>query len=118
MAQKRPRGKSHGPLLFSQQNQLYQKSNDRKEIKKWEMVWRRGNRGWGGDEVRVEEAFFFFFFLEFDVSMRRSPSSIGVDMHIVNREQMRFCILRVPKKRNKSPLPQDQQLAESNRRQV
>lgn len=59
VAQKRPRGKSHGPLLFSQQNQRYQKSNDRKEIKKWEMVWRRGNRGWDGDEVRVEEAFFF-----------------------------------------------------------
>lgn len=115
MAQKRPRGQSHGSLLFSQKNQRYQKSNDRKEIKKWEMVWRRGNRGWDGDEVGVEEV---FFFLEFNVSMRRSPSSIGVDMHIVNREQMRFCILRVPKNRNKSPLPQNQQLAESNRLQV
>lgn len=59
VAQKKPRGKSHGSLWFSQQNQRYQKSNDRKEIKKWEMVCRRGNRGWDADEVRVEEVFFF-----------------------------------------------------------
>lgn len=39
-------------------------------------------------------------------------------MHIVNREQMLLCILRMPKKRNKAPLFQDQQPAEFNRRQV
>lgn len=71
VAQKKPRGKSHESLWFSQQNQRYQKSNDRKEIKKWEMVCRRGNRGWDADEVRVEEV--FFFFLEFIASSVEAP---------------------------------------------